>query len=259
MESTSAEATAPGRGRHQKRVNVGPAERKASVVGGSILALSGLGTLSRKHILPGLALVAAGGALFYRGKTGHCDLYQTLGIDTIHTSGSGLRMEKVVTVNRPPHEVYEFWHNLENLPRFMQHLESVQVTGERTSHWVARGPGGISAQWDAEMMDDYPGQQISWHSVGAADLPNRGAVEFKEAPGGRGTEVRVTVEYYPPGGAAGRAAARMAQVITAQQLEEDLKRLKQVLETGEIATARNTAAAKRSPGPVPLARNGEGI
>jgi uncharacterized membrane protein len=259
MENTTAEANLPMRRQHQKRVNVGPAERKASMVGGAALALSGLTTLSKRHFLPGLALIAAGGMFFYRGKTGHCDLYESLGVDTIHTSGTGLRMEKVVTVNRKPHEVYDFWHNLENLPRFMKHLESVQVTGERSSHWVARGPGGMTAQWDAEMMDDYPGQQISWHSVGQATLPNRGSVEFKEAPGGRGTEVRVVVDYYPPGGMAGRGAAKLAHAITAQQLEEDLKRLKQILEAGEIATARRTGPEKGSVGALPLRRNGEGI
>ena len=259
METTTAEGTLPRPARIQRKVNVGPAERKASMVGGAALALSGLATLSRRRVLPGLALLAAGGMFFYRGKTGHCDLYQAMGMDTIHTSGTGLRMEKVVTVNRPPHEVYEFWHNLENLPRFMRHLESVQLTGEKSSHWKARGPGGLTAEWDAEMMDDYPSQQISWHSVGAADLPNKGTVEFKEAPGGRGTEVRVTVDYYPPGGVAGRAAAKLAQAITSQQLEEDLKRLKQVLETGEIATAETAAPKQRPSGELRVARNGEGI
>lgn len=240
MESTNVEGFGPRHGRKQKLVNVGPAERKASMVGGAALTLSGLRTLTKKHYLPGLAMMAAGGLFLYRGKTGHCDVYQAIGADTVHTRESGIRVEKVLTINRPPQQVYEFWHNLENLPRFMQHLESVQITGDRTSHWKARGPGGLSAEWDAEMMDDYPGQQISWHSTGAAELPNKGSVEFKDAPGERGTEVKVCIHYYPPGGAMGRAAAKIAHAINARQLEEDLKRLKQILETGEIATARTT-------------------
>lgn len=240
METTAAEASAPITRARKRRINVGPAERKASLVGGAALAVSGLGSIAGRRVLPGLALLAAGGMFLYRGKTGHCGVYQAMGIDTIHKSGSGLRFEKVVTVNRDPQELYEFWHDLENLPRFMRHIDSVRVTGEKTSHWKASGPGGISVEWDAEMMDDYPSRQISWHSVGESELPNRGTVEFREAPGGRGTEVRLTVDYYPPGGAAGKMAARFAQAVTAQQFEEDLKRLKQILETGEVATARRT-------------------
>ena len=222
----------------RKEVNVGPAERRASMVGGAALALSGLRSIGKKNFLPGLAMMAAGGLFLYRGKTGHCDLYEAIGADTVHTSNSGLRIEKAVTIGLPPKQVYEFWRNLENLPLFMKHLESVQITGERTSHWKAAGPGGVSAEWDAEMMEDTPGQQISWHSVGKADVPNKGTVEFKEAPGSRGTEVKVAIDYYPPGGAAGKSAAKLAQGLNSQQLEEDLKRLKQVLEVGEETTAK---------------------
>ena len=241
METSETEHSRPGQGLKQKRVNVGAAERKASMVGGAALALSGLRTISKKNFLPGLAMIAAGGLLLYRGKTGHCDVYEAIGADTVHTHNSGLRIEKVVTIGLPPQQVYEFWRSLENLPLFMKHLDSVHVTGERTSHWKAAGPGGISAEWDAEMMEDTPGQQISWHSVGSADVPNKGTVEFKEAPGNRGTEMKVTVDYYPPCGAAGRAAAKLAHGINAQQLEEDLKRLKQILEVGEETTAGRTA------------------
>lgn len=240
MERTNTATSSPRLSNNGKRVNVGHAERNASMMGGAALALSGLKSLANKKIVPGLAMLVAGGLFLYRGKTGHCDLYQAIGVDTVHTNVSGLRVEKVLTINRPPQQVYEFWRNLENLPKFMQHLESVQITGEKTSHWKARGPAGVSVEWDAEMMDDYPGQQISWHSTGAAELPNKGTVEFNVAPGGRGTEVKVSIDYFPPGGAAGKAAAKIVHSINAQQLEEDLKRLKQILETGEIATAKAT-------------------
>ena len=241
METSETERSRPGQGVKQKRVNVGPAERKASMVGGAALALSGLRGIGKKNVLPGLAMVVAGGLFIYRGKTGHCDLYEAVGADTMHTRNSGLRIEKAVTIGLPPQQVYEFWRNLENLPQFMKHLDSVLVTGERTSHWKATGPGGVNAEWDAEMMEDTPGQQISWHSVGSADVPNKGTVEFKEAPGNHGTEVKVVIDYYPPGGAAGRAAAKIAHGINSQQLEEDLKRLKQILEVGEEITAQRTA------------------
>lgn len=246
METINAETAAAREERRQRKVNVGPTERQASMIGGAALALSGLSSIARRRYLPGLAMVAAGGMFLYRGKTGHCELYQALGVDTIHTSESGMRVEKVVTINRPGREIYDFWRNLENLPRFMKHLDSVQVTGEKSSHWKAKGPAGVTVEWDAEMMDDYPGQQISWHSVGESRFPNKGTVEFQEAPGGRGTEVRVTMAYYPRGGVAGKAAAKLLHPLTAQQLEEDLKRLKQILETGEIATGERTSGESRS-------------
>jgi uncharacterized membrane protein len=238
MERTHAEDRWPRR--HEKQVNVGENERKASMVGGAALALSGLTTMAKKHYLPGLAMMAAGGMFLYRGKTGHCDLYEAAGVDTAHTAESGVRIEKVVTINRTPEEVYEYWHNLENLPRFMEFLDSVKVTGERTSHWKAHGPAGMTTEWDAEVTEEIADRQIGWHSVGEAQLPNQGKVEFREAPGERGTEVKVSIDYFPPGGAAGKVAAKMLQGINAQQLEEDLKRLKQILETGEIATAQRT-------------------
>lgn len=239
METTSAEASLPRQGQKQKHINVGQTERKASMVGGAALAVSGLTTLTKRHFLPGLALMAAGGLFLYRGKTGHCDLYEVMGVDTTQASETGVRMEKVVTINRPHQQAYEFWRNFENLPRFMKHLVSVQLTGDNTSHWKAQGPAGVTIEWDAETVEDRP-ELISWRSVGEADVPNQGRVEFKEAPAGRGTEVTVSIDYQPPGGAAGKTAAKLLNSISAQQLEEDLKRLKQLMETGEIATAERT-------------------
>jgi uncharacterized membrane protein len=232
-----------GTGGKQKRVNVGQQERNASMVGGAALALSGLKNIARGRYLPGLAMMVTGGMFFYRGKTGHCDVYQAVGVDTTGAGEKVVRVEKFLTVNRSPQQVYEFWRNLENLPRFLHHIDSVQMTGELTSHWKASGPAGVSLEWDAEMVEDYPAQLILWRSVGDATLPNEGSVEFREAPGGRGTEVKVTIRYFPPGGVAGKAAAKLANVITAQQIEEDLKRLKQILETGETACAEWTKLA----------------
>jgi uncharacterized membrane protein len=242
MELTQA-GDRPGTGGKGKRVNVGLQERTASMAGGAALALSGLKSIAKRRFLPGLAQVAVGGMLFYRGKTGHCHLFQAVGVDTTSAAEKGVQVEKFLTINRTPQQVYEFWRNLENLPRIMHHLESVQMTGENSSHWKARGPGGISLEWDAEMVEDYPGQLILWRSVGDAELPNEGTVEFREAPGGRGTEVKVSIRYYPPGGPAGTAAAKLANAISVKQIEEDLKRLKQILETGETATAARTSAA----------------
>lgn len=222
------------------RINVGHNERTASMIGGAALAVSGLTKLTQKRVLTGVALMAAGGMFLYRGKTGHCGVFEAMGVDTAGTEDKGLTVEKVLTINKPPQEVYEFWHNLENMPRFMRHLEAVRTTGGRTSHWKARGPAGVTVEWDAEILEDYPGQRISWQSLGNADIPNEGSVEFMEAPGGRGTELKVNLTYRPPGGTAGKIAAKVAHGINAQVIEEDLKRLKQILETGETATAAYT-------------------
>lgn len=226
-----------------KEVNVGRNERNASLVGGAALALSGITSIAKRRILPGIAMMAAGGMLLYRGKTGHCDLYEAVGMDTAGAEEHGLDVEKFLTINRTAQEVYDFWRNLENLPRFMRHLDSVRVTGDRSSHWKASGPGGTSVEWDADILEDYPGQLIRWHSVGDADIPNEGMVEFREAPGGRGTEIKVSIRYYPPAGTAGKIAAKVAHAISSQQIEEDLKRLKQILETGETATAQRSNGA----------------
>lgn len=228
-----------GPGRKQQRVNVGRQERRASLAGGAALILSGLRNVARRRYLPGLTLVLAGGLLVYRGQTGHCDLYQAAGIDTAGTGENGVQVEKFLTIDRTPLQVYQFWRNQENLPRFLRHLDSVQMTGELSSHWKASGPAGTTLEWDAELVEDYPGELLLWRSVGDAPLPNEGLVEFREAPGGRGTEVKVTIRYFPPG----RLAARLADTITARQIEADLTRLKQILETDATARAEKTSEA----------------
>jgi uncharacterized membrane protein len=219
--------------RPRRSVNVGAKERKASVAGGAALAATGAAALAKRRFLPGIAMLAAGGMLVYRGKTGHCNLYQAIGIST---ATDAVTMEKTVTVNRPKREVYDYWRRLENLPSFMKHVDSVRPTGAKSSHWKASGPGGVELEWDAEITSEKPGEEISWRTVDGAEVENSGSVEFHDAPGGRGTEVHVTISFRPPGGAAGKMAATLGNFVTSQFLEEDLKRFKQVLETGEIAT-----------------------
>jgi uncharacterized membrane protein len=139
-----------------------------------------------------------------------------------------------ITVNRPAQEVYRYWRDFENLPRFMSHLESVRITGERRSHWVAKAPGGTNVEWDAEITEDVPNKLIAWRSLEGADVENSGVVRFEEAPGGRGTEVRVEMVYNPPGGLVGAGIARLFGEEPGQQIKGDLRRFKQVLETGEV-------------------------
>jgi uncharacterized membrane protein len=144
-----------------------------------------------------------------------------------------VKVEHVVTVNRPAIEVYRFWRDLENLPRFMTHLVSVEVTGPRESSWRARGPAGMTVGWRAEILEDREGEWIAWRSIEGA-VQNRGSVRFAPAPGGRGTEVRVQLQYRPPAGAAGRTLAWLFGEEPEQQIKEDLRRFKQLMETGEV-------------------------
>ena len=150
------------------------------------------------------------------------------------TDKGAIRVTRSTVINRSAEEIYNYWHDLQNLPRFMYHLESVQTTGERRSHWVTKGPAGTRLEWDAEITDDRPNEMIAWRSIEGSDVYNAGSVRFEPRPGGRGTIVKVDMEYYPPGGPAGTALAMLFNESPEQQIYDDLKRLKQVLETGEV-------------------------
>lgn len=139
-----------------------------------------------------------------------------------------------VTIKRPRQEVYDFWRDFARLPQFMQHLESVTVGEGTRSHWVAKGPAGTTIEWDAELIEDQPGELLAWRSVEGATVPNAGVVIFNDAPGDRGTEVWVEVRYEPPAGAAGVAVATLFGEAPGQQLRDDVRRFKQVMETGEV-------------------------
>ena len=145
-----------------------------------------------------------------------------------------IRTKRSITVGRSVEEVYSFWHDFENLPTFMRHLESVSVTSDRRSHWVARAPAGQTVEWDAETTDDRPNELISWRSVEGATVYNAGTVRFQQAPGDRGTEVRVDLEYDPPFGKLGASVAKLFREEPGQQIADDLRHFKQVMETGEI-------------------------
>jgi uncharacterized membrane protein len=151
-----------------------------------------------------------------------------------------LRVKATLTVNRPVEDVYRFWRDLENFPRFMYHVESVETLTDTRSHWVARAPAGTKVEWEAEIVEDVPGRRLSWGSVDASGIENSGRVEFRAAPRGQGTEVAVELEYKPPAGPLGSVVARLFGEEPSQQLRDDLRRLKQVLETGEVARSEGT-------------------
>jgi len=151
-----------------------------------------------------------------------------------------IRTKRSITVNRPVAEVYAFWHNFENLPQFMRHLESVTVTGERRSHWKAKAPAGQTVEWDADTLEDRPNELISWRSAEGSDVYNAGSVRFMPAPGNRGTEVRVDLAYDPPFGKLGSKVAMLFREEPGQQVMDDLRHFKQVMETGEIVLSDAT-------------------
>ncbi len=206
--------------------NISDTERWASLIGGSALVLLGL----KQGSLRGALTALAGGGLAYHGATGQSSLQETVGMN------QGIKVEKTVTINKPVEELYRFWHDFENLPRFMKHLKDVKVYDNRRSHWIANAPLGASVEWDANIINDQENHLIAWASVEGADIDNSGFVRFQPATGGRGTEVKVVLEYNPPGGVVGAAIAKLFGEEPKQQIGDDLRRFKMLMEAGEIAT-----------------------
>jgi uncharacterized membrane protein len=156
----------------------------------------------------------------------------------------GIQVRKFVTINRSPEDVYRFWRDLQSLPRFMAHLESIDVVDARRSRWRVRAPAGTTVEWEAEIVDDQPNRRIAWRSMPDASVPNSGSVEFAPAPGGRGTEVAVRLEYDPPAGGAGAAIAKLFGREPGQHVMTNLRRAKQILETGDVPTAAGPSARR---------------
>lgn len=202
-----------------------------SIVAGSALAVYGI---TRKNA-GGTALAAAGGLLAVRG------IRRAAAPGAVH-------VERSFTINRPVNEVYDFFRSFENFPKFMHHLRSVHVTGGNTSHWIARAPLGMELEWDAEILQEEPNRYLVWHTLPGAVIPNRGSVQFSPASDYHGgCEITVAIDYAPPGG---RGAAMFSRVFghnPGMHLREDLRRLKQLMETGEIATTEGQPHGRRTP------------
>lgn len=156
-----------------------------------------------------------------------------------------VQVKKTLTVNRSAEECYRFWRNFENFPRFMAHLDSVQQVDSHRSHWVAHAPLGRQVEWTAELTADRPGHELGWRSIAGSDIDHAGAIRFSAAPGGRGTRIEVDLRYVPPFGKAGVTVAKLFGEEPAQQIDEDLRRFKQLIETGEIPTTVGQSAGKR--------------
>lgn len=245
-----ATATAPS-----GSVNVGQYERWASAVGGGALALYGI----TRGSLGGIALALVGAALVQRGVSGHCNLYEAMSFSSAGGEGlrnsenvsvpaeRGTKVEHSVQINRPALELYSFWRNFENLPNFMNHLESVKRFGGNRSHWVAKAPGGTTVEWDAEVYNEKEGELIAWRTLEGSQVASAGSVHFE--PAGEGaTNVRVNLKYDPPGGKLGSLIARLFGENPQQQIEEDLARFKEIMEGSRGASAGNNQSTGASAG-----------
>jgi uncharacterized membrane protein len=227
-------------------------ERIGSVaVGAALLAYA-----VRRRDPAGLVAALIGGVFLQRGATGHCMVYEALGLstgsadDVLDTPSyddvtgraatvnarKAIKVERSITIDKPRAELFAFWRNLENLPRFMEHLVSVRTLSATRSRWTAKAPAGQTVEWDAEIVNIVPDSIIAWKSVGDPDIANAGAVNFTDAANDRGTTVRVTLDYEPPAGKLGELFSHMFSEEPDRQIREDLHRLKQLMETGQITS-----------------------
>jgi uncharacterized membrane protein len=216
-------------------INIGTGERIASVLGG--LALASLGVRNMKKG-KGIALLFGGGYLLTRGLVGYCAVNHALHRNTVSKNASAIQVSRAFTINKPRAEVYAYWRKLENLPRFMKHLSEVKETDATHSHWTAVIPRGLgTVSWEAEIVEDRADEYIFWQSLPGSTIDNAGEVTFKDAPGQRGTEVHAIISYRLPAGDVGALAAKLINPVVELLIQEDLRRFKNILETGEIPTA----------------------
>lgn len=231
--------------------NVNGPERIASALAGGALVAFGV----KQGGLLGTTLSLLGGGLLLRGTTGHSYIYDAMGLNTKDPSKSTLlantpgilsgtvHVKKAVTVNKSPSEVYQYWRDFQNLPNFMQHLESVTKIDDKRSHWKAKAPLGTTVEWDAELSSDVENQRIGWQSLEGADIKNSGTVEFRPTVN-RGTEVIVTIMYEAPGGKLGEWIAWALGEEPSSQVAEDLRRFKRLMETGMIITTEGQPSGR---------------
>lgn len=229
--------------------NKAPARSMAARVSGDALDLgllaAGLGSRGarRSRIAGAVAAVAGVTALDLACTKKLAEAEPPTSLQTIQT----------IAINRSPEECYQFWRDLENLPRFMKHLESVRVTPEGHTHWVAKGPAGTRVEWDAAITEESP-DHIMWHSLEGSDVENSGSVRFERAPTGHGTIVRAHIQYRPPAGKIGSAVAKLFGEEPSIQAKTDLRRFKQLMETGEVATTEGQSSG-RATAVVPVLRS----
>ena len=224
------------------RPNVGPAERGISAAAG--LAMISYILTRRPDARISIPLGLEAGYMIYRGATGNCMFYRML---EINRAEHGIYAKRSVTINLPREQLYRIWRNFENLPRFMNHLQRVDVdeaTGGTRSQWVSRAPLGREVQWEAEMTEERENEFIAWRSLPGSTVKSMGNVLFEDAPGGRGTVVTVEMEYNPPAGSLGAAFAKLFGEEPGQQLRDDLRHFKQMMETGEVPSVEGQPSGR---------------
>jgi uncharacterized membrane protein len=189
-----------------------------------------------RRAVPALAGLAVA-AIAYAGITRKAPVPSWISSRFPHVEPSGNALiKRAVTIQRPREELYAYWRDFGNLPRFMRYLHAVRVDDNTRSHWVASGPLGTRVEWTAEIAEEQPDTLIRWHSVPGSQVPNRGEVRFQTAPAGRGTEVRLRLEYEPPAGVVGATLAQILGQGADRQVRESLRNFKQLMEAGEIPT-----------------------
>ena len=218
-------------------VNVGRGERLLSTILGGLLTVYGLKRRGRA----GYGMAVIGAEMLYRGTTGHCHAYSAMGISTQEARGIGevidideskaVDVRRSIEIARPREELFAIWRDFSNLPRFMSHLDRVDVLSDTKSHWVTKGPAGIRVEWDAEIVDERENEWIAWQAVEPAEVPNNGTVMFRDAPSGD-TEIFVTLEAQPPGGKLGELVARMFGKSPDRQVRMALEKFKEMAEGG---------------------------
>lgn len=208
--------------------------RGVHLAGGASLLLAAFG---RHSMLTRLLMLAGAGTLIYQGIQGRGPLYHLLEGGAMRRRARPVKIEHTVTVNRPVEEVYSFWRNLENLPRFMTHLHSVETLDEHRSYWRAQSPFGGTVEWEAEITKEAPNEELGWRSLPGSQVDSAGAVRFLPALNGRGTLIQVEMKYTPPAGRIGSFVARLLGEDPQTQIEDDLEKLRHLLESGGAIAA----------------------
>jgi uncharacterized membrane protein len=236
-------------------INVDPAERIVSVLAGTALAMYGLRHLGS---LGGVALTITGGLLLSRGITGYCMVNNALGRNTANRKTSAMEAKGRFLINKPRAEVYAYWRRLENLPLFMKHLENVTVEDGIRSTWRAQVPGNLgSVSWEAVITEDRPGELLSWASLPGSTVDNAGEVKFNDGPAGEGTEIQVSLSYRLPAGDVGTIAGKLFSPFVENMINDDIKRFKSIIETGEMPSNEPQQQAPSRKGRQPRKKNAD--
>ena len=226
--------------------NIGDVQRLVSAIAGIGLIIGGW----RRRSLGGGALALGGATLLYRAVSGYCPALGVIGIDMrgaqdtnrlgrrkLHTE-QATKIRKSIDINRPPNELYRFWRALNNLPKIMSHVESVEVITDRLSHWVIKTTTGLpTIEWDAEIINDVENERIGWRALHDADVDHAGSVEFEPIAGGRKTRVTVTLQYAPIAGRLGTAVAKFIGQDPEFKITDDLQRFKESMEAGNVVSS----------------------